>query len=347
MIETRAYAAFAAHQPLAPWTFQRREPRAEDVVIDIQWAGICHSDLHTVRGEWGEATYPIVPGHEIVGRVSRVGTAVTKFKVGDRVGVGCMVNSCRTCPSCKDGLEQYCDKGMVQTYGSPDPDTKITHGGYSSNIVVDQSYVLRVPTNLPPERVAPLLCAGITTYSPMRHWKVSKGQRVAVLGLGGLGHMGVKIAHAMGAEVTMLSGSASKRADAKRLGAHEFVLTSDTSAMSQVAGRFDFLLDTVSAPHDLGAYLNLLKRDGTLAMVGASPEPIDLHVFSLIMGRRSLVGSLIGGIAETQEMLDFCGKHELGSDVEVIAPKQINDAYERMLKSDVRYRFVIDTSQLA
>ena len=346
MIETRAYAAFAADKPLAPWKFQRREPKAHDVVIEILWAGICHSDLHTVRSEWSDATYPIVPGHEIVGRVSRVGSAAQKFKVGDAVGVGVIVDSCRTCGSCKAGLEQYCEEGMVQAYGSPDADTGITHGGYSSHIVVDENYVLRVPTNLPLERVAPLLCAGITTYSPLRHWKVGKGQRVGVVGLGGLGHMGVKIAHALGAEVTMLSGSERKRADAQRLGAHDFILTSNADAMTKAEGRFDLVLDTVSAPHDLGAHLRLLRREGTLVMVGASPEPLDLHVFPLIMERRSLAGSLIGGIAETQEMLDFCGKHELGADVEVIVPNQINEAYERMLKSDVRYRFVIDTTKL-
>jgi alcohol dehydrogenase (NADP+) len=278
--------------------------------------------------------------------VTRVGASVTKFKIGELAGVGCMVDSCRTCGSCKEGLEQYCEKGMVGTYGSPDPDTRFTQGGYTNQIVVDQGFVLRAPTNIALERMAPLLCAGITTYSPMKHWKVGKGQRVAVLGLGGLGHMGVKIANALGAEVTMLSGSAKKKEDAKRLGAHEFLLTSNTSALQKAAGRFDFILDTVSAKHDLGTYLGLLKRDGTMVMVGASPEPIPLPVFGLIMGRRTLAGSLIGGVAETQEMLDFCSRHELGSDVEVIEPKQINDAYERMLKSDVRYRFVIDTQKL-
>jgi len=316
------------------------------VAIDILWAGICHSDLHTVRGEWGRGNYPIVPGHEIVGRVSRVGAEVGKFKAGDLVGVGCMVSSCRTCAACRDGLEQFCEQGMTGTYGGKDPDGGITQGGYSTRIVVDQDFVLRAPTNLAPERVAPLLCAGITTYSPMRHWKVGKGTRVAVLGLGGLGHMAVKIAGALGAEVTMLSGSKSKEADAKRLGAHDFVLTSDERALKQTAGRFDFILDTVSAKHDLPTYLGMLRRDGTLVMVGASPEPLPLPTFSIIMGRKSVSGSLIGGIAETQEMLDFCSAHELGADVEVIAPTEINAAYERMLRSDVRYRFVIDTSKL-
>ena len=346
MIETRAYAAFAADKPLAPWTFSRREPRANDVVIDILFSGICHSDLHTVRSEWRDVDYPLVPGHEILGKVSRVGSGVKGFKVGDLAAVGCMVDSCRTCASCKDGLEQYCDAGMVQTYGSTDPDTSVTQGGYSTNIVVDERYVLRAPSNIAPERVAPLLCAGITSYSPLRHWKVGKGSRVAVLGLGGLGHMGVKIANAMGAEVTMLSGTASKQADAKRLGAHEFVLTSDKAAVKRSAKRFDLILDTVSGPHDLPTFLAMLKLDGRLVVVGASPEPLALPLFPLIYNRRSISGSLIGGIAETQEMLDFCARHELGSDVEVIEPKQINEAYERLLKSDVRYRFVIDTGKL-
>lgn len=346
MIDTRAYAAFAADKPLAPWTFQRRDPRPDDIAIDILFCGVCHSDLHTVRDEWGPMNFPLVPGHEIIGRVSRVGASVTRFKSGDLVGVGCMVDSCRTCASCKEGLEQFCEKGMVQTYGSPDPDTRFTHGGYSNHIVVNQDFVLRAPTNIAPERVAPLLCAGITTYSPLKHWKVGKGQRVAVLGLGGLGHMAVKLANALGAEVTMLSGSARKQDDAKRLGAHEFLLTSDKGAVKKAAGRFDLILDTVSAKHDLGAHLKMLKRDGTLVMVGGSPEPLPLPVFGLIFGRKTVAGSLIGGIAETQEMLDFCSRHEIGADVEVIEPIQINEAYERMLKSDVRYRFSIDTQTL-
>jgi len=343
MTETRAYAAFAPDKPLAPWTFNRRDPRPSDVVLDILYCGICHSDLHTVRGEWGGSAYPIVPGHEIVGRVSRVGGEVKKLKVGDMAGVGCMVDSCRTCASCKDGLEQYCERGNTLTYGAKDLDGGLTQGGYSGQIVVDEAFVLRAPTGLAPETVAPLLCAGITTYSPLRHWKVGKGSKVAVLGLGGLGHMGVKIANALGAEVTMLSGSASKKADAQRLGAHEFVLTSNADELKKAAGRFDLVLDTVSAPHDLPTFLGLLKRDGTLVMVGASPSPLGLPTFSLIGRRRRIAGSLIGGIAETQEMLDFCGKHGFGADVEVIEPSKINEAYERMLKSDVRYRFVIDT----
>ncbi|MBS2032294.1 MAG: NAD(P)-dependent alcohol dehydrogenase [Deltaproteobacteria bacterium] len=346
MIETRAYAAFAADKPLAPWTLSRREPLANDVVIDILFSGICHSDLHTVRSEWRDVDYPLVPGHEILGKVSRVGSGVTRFKVGDLAAVGCMVDSCRTCSSCQDGLEQYCDAGMIQTYGSKDADGRITQGGYATNIVVDEKYVLRAPTNIAPERVAPLLCAGITTYSPLRHWKVGKGSRVAVLGLGGLGHMAVKIAHAMGAEVTMLSGTASKQADAKKLGAHEFVLTSDKAAVKRSAKRFDLIIDTVSGKHDLPTFLGMLKLDGKLVVVGASPEPLELPLFPLIFNRRSISGSLIGGIAETQEMLDFCSQHELGADVEVIEPSQINQAYERLLKSDVRYRFVIDTGKL-
>ena len=346
MFETRAYAAFAADKPLGPWNLKRRDPRPNDIVIDIQFSGICHSDLHTVRSEWRDAEYPLVPGHEIIGKVSRVGSGVSRFKVGDLAAVGCMVDSCRTCGSCKEHLEQYCEKGSTLTYGSTDSDFGVTHGGYAKAIVVDENYALRAPTNIAPERVAPLLCAGITTYSPLRHWKVGKGSRVAVLGLGGLGHMAVKIANAMGAEVTMLSGTPSKQADAKKLGAHEFVLTSDASAIKKNASRFDLIIDTVSAPHDLPTYLGLLKREGQLVVVGVSPEPLDLHLFPLILKRRSISGSLIGGIAETQEMLDFCSTHELGAEVEVIDPNQINQAYERLLNSDVRYRFVIDTSKL-
>jgi uncharacterized zinc-type alcohol dehydrogenase-like protein len=347
MIETKGYAGFDATSPLKPYAFQRREPRANDVAIDIQYCGICHSDLHTVRSEWGPAKYPLVVGHEIVGKVARVGAGVKKFKVGDTVGVGCMVDSCRGCPSCKEGLEQYCEKGATFTYGGPDKDFGYTQGGYSTKIVVDEAFVVRVPGNLPLERVAPLLCAGITTYSPMRHWKVGKGQKVGIVGLGGLGHMGVKFGAALGAEVTLLSTSPKKKEDAKRLGAHDFVVSSDDAELAKRAGQYDFILDTVSAAHDLGRLANLLKRDGTLVLVGAPEKPVSLHAFSLIAKRRSISGSLIGGLPETQEMLDFCGKHGITSDVEVIQAPYINEAYERMLKSDVRYRFVIDAKSFA
>lgn len=346
MSATQGYAAFDAKSPLRPHQFERRDPRAKDVQIEILYCGVCHSDLHQVRSEWGARPYPLVPGHEIVGKVARVGAGVTRYKVGDLVGVGCMVGSCGSCPSCKDGLEQYCERGTTWTYGSEDPDFGHTQGGYSTQIVVDERFVVKVPTNLPLEQVAPLLCAGITTYSPLRQWKVGRGQRVAVLGLGGLGHMGVKIAAAMGAEVTLLSSSAKKREDAKRLGAHDFVVTSDEAQMKPLAGRFDFILDTVSAEHDLGRFLSLLRRDGSLVLVGAPEKPLPVPAFALLPRRLTLAGSMIGGVAETQEMLDFCSEHRTGADVEVIRPDQINDAYERMLRSDVRYRFVIDTQHL-
>ena len=342
MIATHGYAAFDASSPLRPHRFERREVGPKDVLIDILYCGICHSDLHTARSEWGPTAYPLVPGHEIVGRVAKVGAEVKRIKEGELAGVGCLVNSCRHCRSCEDGFEQYCEKGAVFTYGSKDRDGSYTQGGYSTRVVVDQDFVLRVPQSLKLETAAPLLCAGITTYSPLKRWKVGKGQKVAVLGLGGLGHMGVKIAAAMGAEVTLLSSSPKKREDAKRLGAHDFVVTSDDAAMKQQAGRFDFLLDTVSAQHDVNRFLGLVRRDGAMVLVGAPPQPVPVAAFSLIGGRRSLAGSLIGGIAETQEMLDFCAAHGFGADVELIAASEINTAYERMLKSDVRYRFVID-----
>jgi uncharacterized zinc-type alcohol dehydrogenase-like protein len=341
-----AYAAFDAKKPLGPFQLQRRDPTETDVAIDIQFCGVCHSDLHTARAEWGTPNYPIVPGHEIVGKVAKVGSKVSRFKVGDTVGVGCLVNSCRECGSCKAGLEQYCERGNVQTYGGKDRDGSMTQGGYSTHVVVDQDFVLKIPAGMALDAAAPLLCAGITTYSPLKHWNVGKGQKVAILGLGGLGHMGVKIAVAMGAEVSLLSHSPAKRDDAKRLGAHEFLLTSDEKALKASSGRFDFILDTVSAHHELGTYAGLLARDGKLVLVGAPEKPLAIHAFNIIPKRRTIAASLIGGIQETQEMLDFCASHKIVADVETIKAAQINDAYERMLAGQVRYRFVIDSATL-
>lgn len=347
MSATKAYAAQTATTPLTPFNFDRRETGADDVQIEILYCGVCHSDIHQVRDEWGGSIYPMVPGHEIVGRVTKVGDQVKKFKVGDLAGVGCFVDSCRTCSNCKEGLEQYCDNGMVGTYNGREKVTNLpTYGGYSTQIVVDEQYTLTISPKLALEGVAPLLCAGITTYSPLRHVGVGKGHRVAVLGLGGLGHMGVKFAAAFGAEVTMLSTSPSKEADAKKLGAHHFVLTTDKEAMSKVQNHFDFILNTVSAPHDYSMYLDLLRTNGTMIVVGVPPAPSAVPAFNLIMKRRSIMGSLIGGIKETQEMLDFCAEHNIVSDVEVIPVQQINEAYERILKGDVRYRFVIDIASL-
>ncbi|GAB2828429.1 NAD(P)-dependent alcohol dehydrogenase [Ferruginibacter profundus] len=347
MSSTRSYAAQSATSPLAPWTIKRRAPKPHDVEIDILYCGVCHSDLHTARNEWGGTIYPCVPGHEIVGKVSAVGSHVTKFKVGDIAGVGCLVDSCQECDNCKDGLEQYCSNGMVGTYNGQEKDgSGYTLGGYSKSIVVREEFVLHISDKLPLEAVAPLLCAGITTYSPLRHWKVGKGQKVGVLGLGGLGHMGVKLAVSMGAEVTMLSHSPSKEADAKRLGAHQFVLTSDAEQVKKVTGYFDFILDTVSAEHDYNFYLSLLRTNGVMVCVGVPPSPAQIPAMNLIFGRKSIAGSLIGGLPETQEMLDYCAEHNIVSDVEVIAIKDINEAYERMLKGDVRYRFVIDMATL-
>lgn len=347
MSSTKAYAAQTATTPLAPWTFERRAPKAHDVQIEILYCGVCHSDLHTARNEWGGTMYPNVPGHEIVGRVTAVGAHVKKFKVGDLAGVGCLVDSCQECENCKEGLEQYCSNGSVGTYNGQEKDgSGYTFGGYSKSIVVREEFVLSISDKLPLEAVAPLLCAGITTYSPLRHWKVGKGQKVAVLGLGGLGHMGVKLAVSMGAEVTMLSHTAAKQVDAERLGAHHFVLTSDMEQVKAVAKSFDFILDTVSAEHDYNVYLNMLKTNGVMVCVGAPPAPAQVPAFNLILQRRSLAGSLIGGIPETQEMLDYCAEHNIVSDVEVINIKDINEAYERMLKGDVRYRFVIDMATL-
>jgi len=346
----KAFAAASATAPLAPFAFQRRSPRAEDVHIEILFCGVCHSDLHTVRDEWREfmpTVFPCVPGHEIVGRVVEVGSAVKKFKEGDIAAVGCMVNSCRTCPSCLAGEEQYCTKGMTLTYNSPDPILGgVTYGGYSDGIVVDQNYVLKVPNGLDPAGTAPLLCAGITTYSPLRHWKAGKGKTVGIVGLGGLGHMGLKFAKAFGANVALFTTSPKKAADAVRLGADEVIVSTDSSAMQKNAGRFDFILDAVSAEHDLNAYLQLLRLDGTMTLVGAPPKPAPIYSFNLIMGRRSLAGSAIGGIRETQEMLDFCGDKGITADIEMIRIQQINEAYERLLKGDVKYRFVIDNASL-
>ncbi len=347
MLPTKSYAAQDAKTPLAPFSFERRDPRENDVLIEISHCGVCHSDIHQVRNEWGNSIYPMVPGHEIVGRVKKVGPGVTKFKEGDLVGVGCMVDSCRECENCKHGEEQYCEKGNTGTYNAYERDGKtISQGGYSSQIVVDQDFVLKVSENLPIEGVAPLLCAGITTYSPLRHWKVGKGHKVAVLGLGGLGHMAVKFASSFGAEVTMLSTSASKEKDAKRLGAHHFALTKDRDQVKALSNKFDFIINTVSAPHDYNMYLGMLKLNGVMICVGAPEVPTPVSAFALIMGRRSVAGSLIGGIPETQEMLDYCAEHNIVSDVEVIPIDQVNDAYERMLKGDVRYRFVIDMKSL-
>src|SRR6476646_2113353 len=341
------YAAQSAQSPLAPFSFERRQPGPQDIDIEILYCGVCHSDLHTVRNEWQNTTYPALPGHEIVGRVLSVGSEVKKLKKGDLAAVGCLVDSDRTCPACKQGLEQYCEGGFVGTYNSPDKHLGgMTYGGYSNHIVVDQHFVLRVPEQLDLAAVAPLLCAGITTYSPLKHWKVSKGQKVGIVGLGGLGHMGVKFAHALGAHTVLFTTSPGKKEDAQRLGAHEVVVSKNQNEMDRHLGSFDFILDTVSAPHDLNAYLALIKRDGTLTLVGAPPQPPTIEVFNLIFKRRQIAGSLIGGIPETQEMLDFCAQHKLTADVEVIPIQKINEAYERMLRSDVKYRFVIDMASL-
>ncbi len=345
-MKTFGYAAHSGKAPLAPYTFERREPRANDVVIEIKYCGICHSDIHTVRDEWGAKTYPLIPGHEIAGVVTRVGAGVSKHKIGDVVGVGCLVDSCRECSPCKDHLEQFCEKGMIGTYGSTDKDGTMTQGGYSSQIVVDQDFVLKMPKNLPLDAAAPLLCAGITLYSPLNHWKAGPGKKVAIIGMGGLGHMGVKIAAALGAEVTVLSQSLSKQEDGKRLGAKHFYATSDKETFKKLGGHFDLIINTVSANLDWNQYLGLLKHDGTMVVVGIPEKEVPVNAFSIVMGRRSLAGSLIGGIKETQEMLDFCGKHNITCDIELIPVSKINEAYERVIKSDVRYRFVIDMKTL-
>jgi uncharacterized zinc-type alcohol dehydrogenase-like protein len=347
MFNAKAFSAASATSLLAPTTIPRRDPTERDVQIEILYCGICHSDVHMVRNEWGGGTpYPIVPGHEIVGRVTKVGSAVTKHSAGDLVGVGCLVDSDRACPECQAGLEQFCPS-QVLTYASPDKHLGgFTNGGYSDSIVVDEHFVLRIPPGLDPAGAAPLLCAGITTYSPMRHWGVGKGKKVGVVGLGGLGHMGVKLAHGFGAHVVVFTTSVRKKEDALRLGADEVVVSKNPDEMKKQAGSFDFILDTVAADHDINAYLYLLRRDGNLTLVGAPPKPLAVAAFPLLLGRRSLSGSPIGGIAETQEMLDFCGKHNITSDVEVIPIQKVNEAYERMLTSNVKYRFSIDMASL-
>ncbi len=351
-IATRAFAATASDKPLAPYNFERRDPGPDDVAIAIKFAGVCHSDLHIVKNDLGNTTYPIVPGHEIAGIVTAVGANVTRFKEGDRVGVGCMVDSCRQCKPCQEGEEQYCVPGMTQTYGSPDPKggevgQKITQGGYSDAIVVDQNYVLNIPDSIPLDAAAPLLCAGITTYSPLKTWNVGPGSKVAVVGLGGLGHMAVKQAAAMGAEVTVLSTSDRKKADAERMGAKHFLINSDKDAMKAAAEKFDLIINTVSATHEIAGHLQLLAKDGTMVMLGLSTEGMPVFAMPLLWRRRRIAGSLIGGIRETQEMLDFCAANNIACDIELIAPDQINEAYERMEKSDVRYRFVLDIDKLA
>lgn len=343
----KAFAASSATTALGPMTIERRSPLAGDVAIDILYCGVCHSDLHFAKNEWGFTSYPVVPGHEIVGRVTAVGQGVTRFKVGDLAAVGCLVDSCRGCSSCQKGQEQFCLKGPVFTYNGPDVHSGgMTFGGYSERVVVDEAFTLKVPGNLDPARAAPLLCAGITTYSPLRHWGAGKGKKVGIVGLGGLGHMGVKFARAFGAQTVLFTTSESKAADGKRLGADEVVISKDASAMGKHAGTFDLILDTVSADHDLNAYLSMLRLDGTMIMVGAPGNPQPVSVFSLLMPRRQLAGSLIGGIRETQEMLDFCGVHGIVCDIELIRMQQINEAYERMLRSDVKYRFVIDMASI-
>ncbi len=347
MIDVKGYAARTAKSRLASFTFSRRDVGRQDVLIAIRYCGICHSDVHQARDEWGGSIFPMVPGHEIVGVVERVGSSVKQFKIGQMVGVGCFVDSCRTCPQCKKGQEQYCEGHLAFTYNGKERDgVTPTYGGYSTKVVVDQRYVLRIPKQLRPEEAAPLLCAGITTYSPLHHWGVGKKHRLAVVGLGGLGHMAVKIGTALGAHVSVLSHSDKKRRDAKRLGAKEFYKTSDPKTFTTLSKQFDFILDTVSAPHDLDAQLELLKTDGTMILVGVPDKPAQLGAFPLILRRRRLVGSLIGGIQETQEMLDFCAKHKCGADVEVIPIQHVNDAYDRLVRGDVRYRFVIDMGSL-
>ncbi|WP_017540775.1 NAD(P)-dependent alcohol dehydrogenase [Nocardiopsis halophila] len=346
MTSVAAYAAPAAKAPLERTTIERRPVGESDVRIDIKYAGICHSDIHQVNEGWGEAIFPMVPGHEIAGVVTEVGPGVTRYAVGDRVGVGCFVDSCRGCAYCRQGLEQYCTEGMTGTYNALDRSGKPTYGGYSQQIVVDESYVLRIPDALPLDAAAPLLCAGITTYSPLRYWKAGPGTRVAVVGMGGLGHMGVQLAKAMGAEVTVLSQSLRKKEDGLSLGADRYFATSDPATFEELAGAFDIVLSTVSAPLDMSAYLGLLTTDGVLANVGAPEEPVSVNLFALMGGRKKIAGSLIGGIAETQEMLDFCGEHGITSKIELIRADEVNTAYERVTSSDVRYRFVIDTATI-
>jgi len=348
MIQAKGIAAFAAKQPLAPYTFERREPKEHDVVIEIKYCGICHSDIHQARDEWGGSVFPMVPGHEIAGVVTKIGSKVTNYEVGDHVGIGCFVDSCRECAHCKIDLDQYCLEGNTQTYNSTDRDGSArTQGGYSNVIVADENYVLRIPKSLPLDKAAPLLCAGITLYSPLMHWKAGPGKKVGIMGLGGLGHMGVKIARALGAEVTVLSHSEKKRDDALKMGAHHFVSTHDKSVFQKQANSFDLIINTVSsADINMHDYFGLLKLDATLVSVGAPDKPLSISPFPLILMRRNYAGSVIGSIKETQEMLDFCAKHNITPEIEVIAPEQVNMAYERVLKSDVRYRFVMDMARL-
>ena len=346
-MSTKAYAAHSPTAPLGPHSIERRQPGPTDVEIDILFCGVCHSDIHLARNEWGGAEYPVVPGHEILGRVTRVGAEVTKFRAGDLAAVGCMVDSCRTCDSCGRGLEQFCATGATFTYNAPDRHLGgMTYGGYSERIVCDEAFTLKVPANLDPAAAAPLLCAGITTWSPLRKWGAGPGKKVGIVGLGGLGHMGVRFARALGAHTLLFTTSPGKVADGKRLGAHEVVLSTDADAMARHARSFDLIVDTVSADHSLDAYMQLLKVDATLALVGVPPSPQQISAFSLIMPRRNLSGSLIGGIAETQEMLDFCGKHGIACDIELIRMDQVNEAWERVVKADVKYRFVIDMASL-
>lgn len=342
MSHAKGYGTHSATDAIAPFNFERRSVGKTDVKLDILYSGICHSDIHQARNEWGNSIYPMVPGHEIVGRVTEVGSAVTKFKAGQLVGVGCLVDSCQDCPSCAEGLEQYCEKGFVGTYNSRDKKGEITYGGYSDHIVVDEKFVLNVPENLDIKATAPLLCAGITTYSPLAFWKIGKGMKVGIVGLGGLGHMGVKFAHAMGAHVVMITTSPEKGADAKKLGADEVLISKDQAAMEKSANSFDFILNTIPVEHDIGPYVALLKRDATMTIVGAISPVTGVHGGALVMQRKKIAGSLIGGIKETQEMLDFCGKHNITCDVEVIPPDKINEAYTRTVKGDIKYRFVID-----
>lgn len=346
MIAVKAIAATSASRPLEPQTIKWRELEPDDVLIEIAYAGICHTDIHSVRGDWGERQYPLVPGHEITGVVTDLGAAVTKHSIGDRVGIGCLVDSCRKCANCLRGQEQYCLAGNTATYGATDRYGELTQGGYSTHIVASEHFVLKIPDALPLDVAAPLLCAGVTTFSPLRHWKVGPGSKVAVVGLGGLGHMAVKLAHALGAEVTVLSQSLAKKDDGLRLGAHHFHATSDPGTYARLRGSFELILNTVSAPIDVDDYLSLLALDGALVNLGAPAEPLSLDVFSLLRGRKSYAGSIIGGIPETQEMLDFCAEHGIGSDSEVITANQINEAFERVLGSNVRYRFVIDIATL-
>ena len=347
MIPVKSYAAQKEKDNLAPYSFERRDPLAHDVVVEILYCGVCHTDIHLKNNDWGISVFPMVPGHEIIGRVIAVGDHVKKFQPGDMAGVGCLVDSCRECENCKEGLEQYCQNGFVLTYSAYEKDGKtITQGGYSSKIVVDERFVLKIPPKLSPEKAAPLLCAGITTYSPMRYWKIGKGHKIGVLGLGGLGHMAVKFAVSFDADVTVLSTTASKEKDAKRLGAHHFVLTTDEELFKKAANQFDFIINTLSASHDYNSYTGLLRTGGTMICVGLPTDPIQVPAFNIVFTRKCIAGSLIGGLPETQEMLDYCAEHNITSDVELIPIQQINQAYERILKNDVKYRFVIDMASL-